>query len=471
MRTALLLALPALALAACAGPQATTCDLLVEAIPATAEALPEPANVVSGPMLGYVTHREVAIWAQLSSDDASLAIRYWPVDDPDTSWITDPVIPGDGSWGAVELALIWLEPGTTYGYELIVDGEPVADDRALEFTTQQLWQWRTDPPEFSAAFGSCSYAVEAEYDRPGDPYGGDYGIFDTIAGLDPDLMLWLGDNIYFREVDWDSLAGMAYRYSFDRARPELQNLLAATHHYAAWDDHDFGPNDSDRSWVHKLEALELFDLFWANPSSGMDGADGNFTMFSYNDIDFFVLDTRFWRSPKNEPQSTLKTMLGQAQLQWFIDALTTSRAPFKIVVSGSQFVNDVDAYETWARYADERQVILDAIVARQINGVVFISGDRHHGELQVRTPDGGYPIYDFTSSPLTAGLGDARYELENPLRVDGTFILGQRNFGLLHFSGPRTSRTLTMEARNSVGETLWTHTIEAAELSFPQPSP
>ena len=61
-----------------------------------------------------------------------------------------------------------------------------------------------DPPAFSFVTGSCAFINEAKYDRPGKPYGGGYEIFESMAADDPDMMLWLGDNIYLREVDFQS---------------------------------------------------------------------------------------------------------------------------------------------------------------------------------------------------------------------------------------------------------------------------
>ena len=74
-------------------------------------------------------------------------------------------------------------------------------------------------------------------------------------------MLWLGDNTYYREPVF-SASGMNYRYSHTREIPELQELLSSTHNYAIWDDHDyFGPNDADRSYKMRNEALEVFKNF------------------------------------------------------------------------------------------------------------------------------------------------------------------------------------------------------------------
>ena len=72
-----------------------------------------------------------------------------------------------------------------------------------------MWQYRFDPPAFTLAVGSCVFINEPQYDRPGRPYGGNYEIFESLADSKPDAMLWLGDNAYFREVDFYSLSGMA----------------------------------------------------------------------------------------------------------------------------------------------------------------------------------------------------------------------------------------------------------------------
>jgi alkaline phosphatase D len=119
------------------------------------------------------------------------------------------------------------------------------------------------------AVGSCAYIGEAQYDRPGDPYGGDYQIFTNIHQDQPALMLWLGDNTYLREVDWHSRSGIQHRFTHTRSLSEMQPLLASTHHYAIWDDHDYGPNNSDRSFIFKDIVTDIFCDFWGNPTCGI----------------------------------------------------------------------------------------------------------------------------------------------------------------------------------------------------------
>ena len=111
-------------------------------------------------------------------------------------------------------------------------------------------------------------------------------------------MLWLGDNVYLREVDWWSEEGIAYRYGHNRAEPALQPLLAAVPHYATWDDHDYGPNNSDRSYVLKGAALETFTRYWPAAARGLPGVPGVFTQFQWGDVEFFLLDDRYHRAPE-----------------------------------------------------------------------------------------------------------------------------------------------------------------------------
>ena len=65
--------------------------------------------------------------------------------------------------------------------------------------------------------------------------------------------------------------------------------------YAIWDDHDFGPNDGDKSFVLKETSRKVFMNCWANPSYGEEGK-GIYTRITYNDCDFFLMDDRYFRS-------------------------------------------------------------------------------------------------------------------------------------------------------------------------------
>jgi alkaline phosphatase D len=342
-----------------------------------------------------------------------------------------------------------------------VDGTEAAEGG---FRTRPLWQYRTDPPEATLAFGSCSY-LNDRFDRPGTPWGGEYGIFDAIAAKHPDAMLWLGDNVYLREPEWTSLEGMSARYRAYREEPALAGLWRGTYHYATWDDHDFGPNDADGSFIHKGASLEAFRRYWPNPTHGLPGVPGVFTQFTLADADVFVLDDRWYRYPNDYPRVSAKRLFGAAQLEWLKQALLSSRATFKVVAAGTQFWNRVSRFESFQNYPDEARELLDWLTERRIPGVVFLSGDRHFSQLLRLERPGSYPLHEFTSSPLTGGVatnpGDN--ERANPDLVEGT-LLTQRSFGMLRLYGPKAARVLALESYDAAGRLLWKRELKAAEL-------
>ncbi|TAF63867.1 MAG: alkaline phosphatase family protein [Cytophagales bacterium] len=418
----------------------------------------------SGPMVGYSTMREVMLWVQTKSA-AKVKIVYYESGNPQQKMSTAEIETNAQNAYTAHLAATVL-PGKKYEYQLYINGKALTFSYPLSFQSQTLWQYRTDPPAFKFAFGTCSFVNETEYDRPGNPYGGGYEIFQSITNQKPDFMLWGGDNVYLREVDYDSRAGILQRYTHTRSLPELQPLLASVHHYAIWDDHDYGPDNSDASYVLKETTLEAFQLFWANPNYGItDGITGQFT---WADCDFFLLDNRWARTQANATLQT-PTILGEEQIQWLITALRYSRAPFKFVVMGGQFLNNADMTnqnwsENYIRYAKERQAIIDAIKQEKISGVIFLTGDRHHTELSVLKENTDYPIYELTCSPLTSGVANEKSATEpNGLRLADTFVR-ERNFSVLEITGARTERKLNIQVFNTQGQLLWKKEITAKEI-------
>ena len=418
-------------------------------------------------MVGHVGMRDARIWIQTQAPcTASLVCWADSMGNAPTDLNIIPDRQLDVSSANTTIFDVGgLKPGTAYRFQILVDGERAEtgfDPKLQRFSTQPLWQYRFDPPAFTFALGSCAFINETEFDRPGKPYGGGYEIFDRIADMNPDAMLWLGDNVYFREVDWYSRSGMQHRYSHLRATPELQRLLGACPHYATWDDHDYGPDNSDGSWIHKDWAAETFAEFWPNPSQGLPDLGAGVTgMFQFHDVDFFLLDNRTFRV--NDDNITQpKQVLGQAQIDWLIQALQFSRAPFKVVALGGQFISDFADFENMALFPDEREGILKRIEKEDIRGVVFLSGDRHSSELSELTLPNGRKVLDFTCSALTSGTYDHTDE-PNSLRVEGTMV-GVRNFGTLEFTGPRKERVLTIRTYNTEGALLWERHYAAADL-------
>lgn len=409
---------------------------------------------VNGPMPGHIDLTEATIWLQCQGG-CSFQLDYWPTNDVDQPKPTEIMNSDPAKGNVLEFVLVDLVPGTEYTYQVRSTIPGLAPPELFTFRTQPIWKFRTDPPEFTMALGSCTYFNERTFDRPGNPYGGGYEIFNAIADKEPDLMLWLGDNIYLREPDWGSRSGFLHRYTHTRSTPELQRLLQSTKHYAIWDDHDFGPNDADGSFVNSALAREMFDLFWPNPTNGVPGVEGITTAFSHVDVDFFLMDDRTFRVPGDMKTATPQ-LFGKHQLDWLIQALKYSDAPFKLVAVGNQILNTGAVYENFSTMPVERAELLRRIDEEGITGVVFLTGDRHYTELSTLQLADGRAVHDLTVSPLTSGTY-APKEI-NTLRIDGT-MLDQRNFGTLTFSGKKGERVMTIRIFTADGKQAWERVI------------
>lgn len=424
-------------------------------------------GIVSGPMIGHTDQRSTVLWLE-ASGSKSFRLKLSP---SKTGHQIGQVIDSSNGNYIIRFNIGGLEPGTAYRYELL--GKGTGALASGSFSTQSLWQYRRPAPDFSFLTGSCAYFNEPVYDRPGKPYGSDSVIFSAMAKEKADFMLWLGDNWYLREVDFYSEWGVHYRPSRDRATKVLQPLLRAMPHYATWDDHDYGWNNADKSYPLKTTAREVFKKYWTNPSYGQEG-EGIYTKFTWNDIDVFMLDSRWFRSNDEMADSVGgqpnadKRMFGKKQMEWLKNALLESRyngnISFRLIATGSQVLNPLSTKDCLVHYPVEYAELMAFLDQYNINGVIFLTGDRHHSEVIKRERKGRYPLYDITSSSLTAGIartyGD---EKNNPDRV--SMEVTEHNYSRISVTGPKDQRKLTVEFMNIKGEKITEWSVLLKDVS------
>jgi alkaline phosphatase D len=415
----------------------------------------------SGPMVGYCEMTEAVIWLQ-TKENATVKIAYFATDNPAEVFYSENQTSDKDSGFTYHIILDKLQPGKKYNYSVFINNKKVVLPYETSFSSKKLWQWREDAPDFTVAFGSCNYVNEPSVDRPGKGYGSEHVIFETISKKNPDIMIWGGDNMYLREADWDSKTGIYHRNTHSRAIKEIQPLLAKTQNFAIWDDHDYGNNDSDRSFYNKYVTQKAFKDFWANKSYGIDPSqkEGTYSTFNWGDAQFFLLDDRFFRSP-NDRITGDHTMLGVQQFNWLIDALSASTASFKIIVIGGQVLNSIGDSENYGHYPEEKAQLLKEILDNKIKGVLFLTGDRHFAELAKLYRQNSYPLYDWTVSPFTSGVAQEREP--NPLKVVGSSFF-VHNFGIISFSGDKKNRQMKLSLFDKDGAELWNKVILKKEL-------
>ena len=142
-------------------------------------------------------------------------------------------------------------------------------------------------------------------------------------------------------------------------------------------------------------------------------------------------------------------MLGKAQFEWLIKKLKTSTANFKFIVSGTQILINNPFGEDLGDFGNAKQKLLAAIKQQKISGVLFLSGDRHYGEILKLEQKNQYPLYEITSSPLTSILNPA-YTQDSLVRVPNTLIM-QQNFARLSISGKGFQRKCRVDFYNKNG--------------------
>lgn len=426
-------------------------------------------------MLGYRAHREVFLWVE-TKDARKVTLDYWLAGKPETKQSIEKTgleaTPAGGQISHFRPGL--LEPGAAYEYTLSLDGVAQKLAAPAVFKTQDLWEWRKPPPDFKFITGSCAYVNDPAYDRPGEPYGRTTRTFELMGDSGADFMVWLGDNWYWREPDYDSLSGLWYRPQHDRAIPEMQKLLGAMHHYAVWDDHDYGPNDSNWSYEYKDEALKIFQAYWGNHSYGERDNPGVYSKFYWGDAAFFLMDNHYYRDAADLNQDTFpgKSQWGRRQLEWLKQSLMQAKAlnhfKFLFIATGNQMLQTEPRGEPHELYRREREELLQFIRVNNLTGVVFLTGDVHHSGLYRRKLDPTGPwVYEITSSPFTSGS----WAVENSPKASDPFVLketlvGDQNFVTGAVTGENAERALTLACIDKQGATRWTHTIKATDLGF-----
>ncbi len=318
---------------------------------------------------------------------------------------------------------------------------------------------------FRVAFGSCSHQ---DAEQP---------ILWDVVDEAPDLFVYLGDNIYGDTFD---MAVLQSKYDKLGAKPEFEALWNATQVLATWDDHDYGQNDAGKWYLMKDESKAIFLDFWQVPSdSDRYSHEGIYTSHLFGNegarVQLLLLDTRWFRDNlstctradsgckhdyKPHPDDTT-TLLGAEQWAW-LEAELAKPAEVRIIASSIQFSHAYNGWESWTNLPHEQEKMLALIRDTGANGVVFISGDVHWGELSKRSADGGYPVYDVTSSGITQTWSTPD---ENSNRLGEPE--SKNNFGMIEIDWLPADPTIRLAVTNVDGLVTIEHTVALSELQVP----
>lgn len=284
----------------------------------------------------------------------------------------------------------------------------------------------SEEPISELAFGSCN---RQDLPQP---------LWQVINQNNPDVWVWLGDNIY---GDSDTMAVLQRKYNMVLQEPGYQQLQKKTKIIGVWDDHDYGKNDAGKEYEMKEESEQLFWDFIGEPAnSPRRQQEGVYSAHTYGpegkQVKVILLDSRYHRDSLERINGVYQVnetgdILGEEQWNWLQEQLNNSKAEFNIIGNGIQVLPQEQVYEKWDNFPRARQRLLNLIAASGANGVILLSGDRHIAEIsKISLPGMPYPLYEITSSGLTHVYQGDKIE---PNRYRVGRLVKQLNFGVLNF--------------------------------------
>lgn len=199
--------------------------------------------------------------------------------------------------------------------------------------------------------------------------------------IEPDLALWIGDNIYAdTENDPDVIRE---GYQTLASQPAFLDLKKSVPFLVTWDDHDYGNNDENRHYPIKKESKQIFREFWELEEEIPEDRQGIYNSriidVEGTAVQFIMLDVRYER---DEPSADYSgDILGEDQWTWLLQELEKA-ADLRFIVSGSQILlNAETGSETWEEYPESKQRLFDLIRKNGLEDIIFIAGDQHYGEV------------------------------------------------------------------------------------------
>ncbi|MBL1431211.1 MAG: alkaline phosphatase family protein [Robiginitomaculum sp.] len=291
-------------------------------------------------------------------------------------------------------------------------------------------------------------------------------ILDQVVADDPDIFIYLGDNVYGDERAGNALMpNLRQQYADLAALPEFQRLRTQTPMMSMWDDHDYGLNDGGGDFAFKHFAEKAFLEFWNEPTDSIrrkrDGLyDAKLFGVDGQRVQIIMLDTRFFRSsplvptdergakgkerylPSNDPNMTI---LGNVQWKWFEQQLQ-EKADIRFIVTSIQVLAADHGWESWREFTPQRDKFFTTVEQSGAKGVVIISGDRHVAAFYEKKNSDDYSLYEFTSSPLNMSFTSEPTEYDTLQVVDA---VGINNYGLIDIDWQ--GRKLIMQIKDIEG--------------------
>lgn len=254
-------------------------------------------------------------------------------------------------------------------------------------------------------------------------------IYSSMLKLNPDFFIQTGDTIYYdRKKPLSKTKDLArYRWNRMYALPYQREFHNRIPTYWMHDDHDLLVDDCEPGDTYgELTWQDGIDLWDEN----IPQSEKPYRTFRWGkDLQIWLPEVRYYRSPKKMKDGPEKSILGKEQWAWLEETMETSDATFKLYVSPTPVVgpdrknkNDNHANKGFSHEGQRLRNLLSGIP-----GTFVINGDRH---WQYHSIDPETGLQEFGAGPASDAhaqgwkKGDKR-PIHQFLRVSGGFLSGE----------------------------------------------
>jgi len=409
---------------------------------------PEQTASVRWMWSGGVTTTSARIKAKVE-EGPTIPLRIAPVSNPSAvRKVAASIQPSGPGAQMADYAVTDLEPDTEYEY-------------SLGGATGRFRTFPGGAASFAIALGSCALT------------GSEGPVFATIAAHHPLMFLHTGDLHYENIAVNDA---QDFRDAYDKALGSKAQsaLFRSTATVYMWDDHDYGPNNSDGTSPSREASRMAYREIVPHYPLAENGGTSIQQAFTIGRVRFIVTDMRSERDAPDVPAGHTRTMLGDAQKAWFKAELLAAHKTHALIVwvnSVPWIGNDTsnENLDRWTGFVEERAKIASFIEEHGITNLCMLSGDAHmlaidDGSNNRYGPSGapGFPVFQAAALDKGGSVKGGPYS-------HGTFP-GPGQFGLMRvIDGGGPEVTVEWSGRNYEDKELLSHRFVVAAPAVSRP--
>ena len=268
---------------------------------------------------------------------------------------------------------ITTTPNILNYYQAVVNNVPLGSINSFKgFPAENT------PASFVFGCGGCSDT------------GSNSNIYTAINNNNPLLFVNYGD-LHYMNVNANNIG--LYRLAFDTAMmaPKQQALYDNVTFDYMWDDHDFGPDNTDGNNPGEVAAWSFYRENF--PSYSLPASQAIYHSFVVGRCRFVLTDLRSERDPNSNPDGPTHTMISATQLNWFKNELSLAKSNNQVVfwfstvpwiISGA---NDGNAGDSWGGFVTQRTAISNYIQSLNYSNIIIFCGDMHSAVIDDGTHD------------------------------------------------------------------------------------